>query len=119
MCLAAAAFAFSAAALVAQPVDSLSGEAADQQADNGVIGKYRRSSLYTVLMKHSAFKYGEAIDSAFMAMPTPDKFNCHDLAVKSFESSAVKQKKKSSMPTSRAAWSPSGSTAAPRPAFST
>ena len=59
-----------------------------------MIGKYRRSSLYTVLMKHSAFKYGEAIDSAFMAMPTPDKFNCHDLAVKSFESSAVKQKKK-------------------------
>lgn len=94
MCLAAAEIAFSAAAQEAQPVDSLSGEAADQQADNGVIGKYRRSSLYTVLMKHSAFKYGEAIDSAFMAMPTPDKFNCHDLAVKSFESSAVKQKKK-------------------------
>ena len=44
MCLAAAAFAFSAAAQEAQPVDSLSGEAADQQADNGVIGKYRRSS---------------------------------------------------------------------------
>lgn len=45
MCLAAAAIAFSAAAQEAQPVDSLSGEAADQQADNGVIGKYRRSSL--------------------------------------------------------------------------
>lgn len=61
---------------------------------NGSIAKYRRSSLYTVLVKHSDAKYGEAIDSAFMAMPTPDKFNNHDLAAKSFESSAAKKHRK-------------------------
>ncbi|MEG1671986.1 MAG: hypothetical protein RR221_01235 [Alistipes sp.] len=60
----------------------------------GKIAKYRRSSLYSVLIRHSAFKYGNTIDSTFLSMPTPDKFNNHDLAVKSFESSAVKQKKR-------------------------
>ena len=57
------------------------------------IQKYRRSSLYSVLVKHPTFKYGEQIDTAFMSMPTPDKFNNHDLDIKSFESSASKQKK--------------------------
>lgn len=93
MCLAAAAIAFGAVAQQAVP-DGAAEQQAEEQAGNGAIARYRRSSLYTVLMKHSAFKYGEAIDSAFMAMPTPDKFNCHDLAIRSFESSAVKQKKK-------------------------
>lgn len=103
MVIAAAAFACSATAQT-RPDSSDDGQKYDttlsaeetqaDDADNGAIAKYRRSSLYTVLMKHSAFKYGEAIDSAFMAMPTPDKFNCHDLAIKSFESTAVKQKKK-------------------------
>ncbi|MBQ7856029.1 MAG: hypothetical protein IJ348_02790 [Alistipes sp.] len=56
------------------------------------IENYRRSSLYSVLVKHSDAKYGEVIDSVFMVMPTPDKFNNHDLAVKSFESSAKNKK---------------------------
>lgn len=83
--------------LTGEGMDATTDPAGDREvpaSDSGHIDKYRRSSLYTVLMKHSAFKYGEAIDSAFMAMPTPDKFNCHDLTVRSFESSAVKQKKK-------------------------
>ncbi|MEG1645193.1 MAG: hypothetical protein RR279_05030 [Alistipes sp.] len=65
-----------------------------QKKENVPIDKYRRSSLYSVLVKHSAFKFGNTIDSTFMSMPTPDKFNNHDLAIKSFESTAVKQKKK-------------------------
>lgn len=64
---------------------------AQKQIDS--LAKYRRSSLYSVLIKHSALPYGETIDSAFMAIPIPDKFNNHDLAVKSFESSAKKVKK--------------------------
>lgn len=66
---------------------------AEKQTDKPSIEKYRRSSLYSVLIKHSAFKYGPEIDTAFMAMPTPDKFNNHDLCVKAFESSATRQKK--------------------------
>ena len=50
-------------------------------------------SLYQVLVKHSGAAYGSTIDSVFMMMGTPDKFNDHDLAVKSFESTAKKAKK--------------------------
>lgn len=57
------------------------------------IEQYRRSSLYSVLIRHSNADYGQTIDSVFMMMPTPDKFNCHDLQVKSFESSSAKAKK--------------------------
>ncbi len=74
---------------MAQSVDNANGIDA-----NGTIQKYRRSSLYSVLIKHSAFPYGETIDSTFMSIPTPDKFNNHDAGPKSFESSAIKMKKK-------------------------
>ncbi len=75
--------------VMAQSVDNANGIDA-----NGTIQKYRRSSLYSVLIKHSAFPYGETIDSTFMSIPTPDKFNNHDAGPKSFESSAIKMKKK-------------------------
>lgn len=58
------------------------------------LNQYHRSSLYTVLIKHSQSPYGESIDSAFMAMPMPDKFNDHNLYNRSFESSAKKAKTK-------------------------
>lgn len=65
---------------------------AQRQIDS--LGKYHRSSLYSVLIKHSQLPYGESIDSAFMAMPVPDKFNDHNLCNRSFESSVTKVKKK-------------------------
>lgn len=67
--------------------------AAVAQEDTGELQKYRRSSLYTVLIKHSQLPYGTTIDSAFMQMPLPDKFNDHNLALRSFESSAKRIKK--------------------------
>ena len=63
------------------------------QKEVDTLAQYRRSSLYTVLIKHSQLKFGTTIDSAFMSIPTPDKFNNHDLEIKSFESSAVKVKR--------------------------
>lgn len=66
---------------------------ASAQRQLDTLAKYHRSSLYTVLIKHSQLPYGESIDSAFMAMPMPDKFNNHNLANRSFESSAKKVKK--------------------------
>lgn len=62
---------------------------------NGELIKYRRSSIYSALIKHSSFPYSAEIDSAFMVMPVPDKFNDHNIDLRSFESSAVKMKKKS------------------------
>lgn len=66
---------------------------ASAQRQLDTLAKYHRSSLYTVLIKHSQLPYGESIDSAFMAMPMPDKFNNHNLDNRSFESSAKKVKK--------------------------
>ena len=61
---------------------------AQRQVDS--LSQYHRSSLYSILIKHSQLPYGESIDSAFMVMPVPDKFNDHNLGVRSFESSAKK-----------------------------
>jgi len=84
------------AAAIAFACGTVSAQVAETTGDNadGGIQKYRRSSLYSVLIKHSAFPYGETIDSTFMSIPTPDKFNNHDVGPKSFESSANKMKKK-------------------------
>lgn len=43
---------------------------------------YRRSSVYSILLKHSEQKFGDAIADAFIDMPVPDMFNDHDLSVK-------------------------------------
>lgn len=67
---------------------------ADGRNADGSLQSYRRSSLYSVLVKHSSFPYGETIDSTFMSIPTPDKFNNHDAGPKSFESSASKMRKR-------------------------
>ncbi len=66
---------------------------ADGRADDGSILKYRRSSLFSVIIEHPTFPYGEAIDSAFFAMPMPDKFNDHNLGVRAIVSNADKMKK--------------------------
>lgn len=63
-------------------------------AGGETMSKYRRSSLYTVLIRHPEAKYGQSIDSAFLSIPIPDKFNNHDLATKSFDAEkAPKQRK--------------------------
>lgn len=53
-----------------------------QAQDNNEQFKYRRSSLYSVLVNHTDQKFADEIKSAFIAMPTPDKYNDHDLSVK-------------------------------------
>lgn len=77
----------------AQTPDSVvEGERAEMLQDE-TIENYRRSSLYQVLVKHPGATYGETIDSVFLMMETPDKFNEHNLAVRSIESTAKKAKK--------------------------
>nr|WP_227462008.1 hypothetical protein [Odoribacter sp. OF09-27XD] len=48
--------------------------------------KYRRSSLYTMLITHPSDKFGKDIEDVFISMPTPDKFDNHDLNVKTVQS---------------------------------
>ena len=59
----------------------------------GVMMKYRRSSLYSVIIEHPTFPYASAIDSAFFAMPLPDKFNDHNIQPRVIISNAAKMKK--------------------------
>lgn len=44
--------------------------------------KYRRSSIYSVLVNHTDQKFAGEIKEAFLQIPVPDKFNDHDLSVK-------------------------------------
>ena len=67
---------------------------ADGRADDGSLIKYRRSSLYSVLVKHSGFDYATEIENAFRVIPIPDKFNDHNLPMETrfIESSMTKMK---------------------------
>lgn len=51
------------------------------------IQDYRRSSLYSVLIAHTASEYADVISEVFETMETPDKFNNHDIMPKCFNSS--------------------------------
>lgn len=44
--------------------------------------QYRRSSLYSILVKHNEQKFAQEISDVFLKIPTPDKYNDHDLSVK-------------------------------------
>lgn len=43
---------------------------------------YRRSSLYSLLINHDDQKFAEEISSVFLQIPTPDKYNNHNLSVR-------------------------------------
>lgn len=44
--------------------------------------KYRRSSIYSLMVKHCQQGFADDISKVFVDMPTPDKYNNHDLSVK-------------------------------------
>lgn len=44
--------------------------------------KYRRSSIYTLMISHEDHKFASEIKDAFVKIPVPDKFNDHELSVK-------------------------------------
>lgn len=44
--------------------------------------EYRRSSIYSIMIKHRKQPFADDISEAFNAIPVPDKYNCHDLSVK-------------------------------------
>lgn len=44
--------------------------------------KYRRSSIYSVLVNHTNQQFAGEIKEAFLKIPVPDKFNDHNLSVK-------------------------------------
>lgn len=75
----------------AQSPDSLQKKAKVLQDEK--IEQYRRSSLYQILVQHPDADYAPTIDSVFLMVGTPDKFNNHDLETKAITSTAKKAKK--------------------------
>lgn len=94
VCLAAGFICLAARAQQIAPDSLPAVDASEQDSADKALDKYRRSSLYTVLIRHPEAKYGEAIDSAFLSIPVPDKFNDHDLALKSFDAEQAPRQRK-------------------------
>ncbi len=44
--------------------------------------KYRRGSLYSMMVNHEGREFGDEIKDVFLKIPVPDKYNNHDLSVK-------------------------------------
>ena len=44
--------------------------------------KYRRSSIYSILVTHSEQKFSKEITEEFLKIPTPDKYNDMNLSVR-------------------------------------
>lgn len=51
-----------------------------QQIDTDL--KYRRSSVYSILINHTEQNFAQEIRTAFLEMPVPDKYNDHNLSVR-------------------------------------
>ena len=58
------------------------------------VGKYRRSSIYSICVSHDKEKYASEISDVFVSMPTPDKYNNHDLDIKLVSSMSKKESEK-------------------------
>ena len=43
--------------------------------------KYRRSSIYSILVSHSEQDFCDEIKEQFLAIPVPDKYNDHGLSI--------------------------------------
>lgn len=59
--------------------------------------KYRRSSIYSLMLKHDQQKFADDISKVFIDMPVPDKYNDHDLSVKVVSVSEKKLKDNASV----------------------
>lgn len=59
-------------------------QAQHRQAD-GAETQYRRSSLYSFLIAHPQAKYASQIDYVYLGLPTPDKYEDHNLNVRRVE----------------------------------
>ena len=65
----------------------------NENPQDEIAEKYRRSSLCNVLISHPDFQYGLELDTAFHSVPVPDKFNDHTVTYLNIVSSADKLRK--------------------------
>ena len=58
---------------------------AQHRLTDGAETQYRRSSLYSFLIAHPQAKYASQIDYVYLGLPTPDKYEDHNLNVRRVE----------------------------------
>ena len=58
---------------------------AQHRLADGAETQYRRSSLYSFLIAHPQAKYASQIDYVYLGLPTPDKYEDHNLNVRRVE----------------------------------
>lgn len=57
--------------------------------------KYRRSSLYSILIRHQELEFGKDIDTVFRKIPLPEKFDDHNLKIRAINLGIQKKNDKS------------------------
>ena len=57
--------------------------------------KYRRSSLYSILIRHPEKEFGKDIDTVFRIVPIPEKFDNHNLKIRAINAAVVPKNKNS------------------------
>lgn len=60
---------------------------AQDSEDKGVLQKYRRSALATMMVHHPEDEFGKDIKDAYVEIPIPDKYDGHDMNIKVLENS--------------------------------
>lgn len=58
---------------------------AQESAENGVLQKYRRSALATMMIYHPEDEFGKDIKAEYVTIPVPDKYDDHDMGIKVLE----------------------------------
>lgn len=62
------------------------------QAQKDTVEKYRRSSLYSILIKYPDKAFASAIEDVFKSIPIPEKFDNHDLKIKVMNTMPLRKK---------------------------
>jgi hypothetical protein len=65
--------------------------AAPETSESASPDSYRRSSLYSILIKHPEKEFCKEITEVFNTIPIPEKFDNHDLSIKAINASIGKK----------------------------
>lgn len=57
---------------------------------DSLITRYHRNSIYTIILKHPGYVFGNEIEQEFLKIPISDKYNEHNLSVRSMSSNEDK-----------------------------
>lgn len=60
---------------------------------DSLITKYHRNSIYSLVLSHPGYKFGKEIQQEFLNIPVSDKYNNHNLSIRSFPSDDSKDQK--------------------------